>query len=301
MKSLAVSALFALFSANALATVTQQCVTPSTTGVTSDCTDLGAYGAIGNAYLLDGIGSCTFTFTQPVSANSLTISLDSVEATSQISVEVNGSSYTSAAGDISILTGSFSGGNLVISGSGYGATAGNYSGGSGTIALTNSPPPSITSLKVTSANASSAHALGVCFTAAPSSQPPGAPSIGVTTAGDSQASVAFTPPSSDGGAPISVYSATCTSSDGGVTGSGSGTSSPISVTGLTNGKTYTCTVKATNSVGDSTASSASATFAPSAPPPTPTPAAIPTLSEWAMIFMASLMAMFGIRRMRRSK
>lgn len=37
-------------------------------------------------------------------------------------------------------------------------------------------------------------------------------------------------------------------------------------------------------------------------PPAPvTPAAIPTLGEWAMIFMASLMAMFGIRRMRRSK
>ena len=36
--------------------------------------------------------------------------------------------------------------------------------------------------------------------------------------------------------------------------------------------------------------------------PTPVvPAAIPTLGEWAMIFMASLMAMFGIRRMRRSK
>ena len=31
------------------------------------------------------------------------------------------------------------------------------------------------------------------------------------------------------------------------------------------------------------------------------PVAIPTLGEWAMIFMASLMAMFGIRRMRRSK
>jgi hypothetical protein len=29
--------------------------------------------------------------------------------------------------------------------------------------------------------------------------------------------------------------------------------------------------------------------------------AIPTLSEWAMIFMASLMALFGIRRMRRNK
>jgi hypothetical protein len=36
---------------------------------------------------------------------------------------------------------------------------------------------------------------------------------------------------------------------------------------------------------------------PSATPPVAT--AIPTLSEWAMIFMASIMAMFGIRRMRR--
>jgi hypothetical protein len=35
--------------------------------------------------------------------------------------------------------------------------------------------------------------------------------------------------------------------------------------------------------------------------PAPAPAAVPTLSEWAMILMASVMAMFGIRRMRRSK
>lgn len=33
----------------------------------------------------------------------------------------------------------------------------------------------------------------------------------------------------------------------------------------------------------------------------PVAAPIPTLSEWAMIFLASLMAMFGIRRMRRNK
>ena len=32
-----------------------------------------------------------------------------------------------------------------------------------------------------------------------------------------------------------------------------------------------------------------------------TPQSIPTLSEWGMIFMASLLAMFGIRRMRRNK
>jgi hypothetical protein len=35
--------------------------------------------------------------------------------------------------------------------------------------------------------------------------------------------------------------------------------------------------------------------------PAPAPAAVPTLSEWAMIFMASVMALFGIRRMRRSQ
>ncbi len=38
-----------------------------------------------------------------------------------------------------------------------------------------------------------------------------------------------------------------------------------------------------------------------APSGSSAPAAIPTLGEWAMIFMASMMAMFGIRRMRRSK
>ena len=45
------------------------------------------------------------------------------------------------------------------------------------------------------------------------------------------------------------YTATCTSSNGGVTKSVAGTGSPISVTGLTTGKTYTCTVKAHNARG----------------------------------------------------
>ena len=44
---------------------------------------------------------------------------------------------------------------------------------------------------------------------------------------------------------------------------------------------------------------ASLSFSPPAPAPVTT--AIPTLSEWALIFMASLLAMLGIRRMRRSK
>lgn len=87
--------------------------------------------------------------------------------------------------------------------------------------------------------------------------PPGAPTIGTATAGAGQISVAFTPPASVGSSAITSYSVTCASSDGGTASDASGTSSPIVVTGLTNGKTYTCTVTATNSEGTGPASEAS--------------------------------------------
>ena len=83
---------------------------------------------------------------------------------------------------------------------------------------------------------------------------PGAPTIGAATAGSGQASVSFTAPSSTGGAAITSYAVSCiTGSSSAVTASGS--SSPITVTGLTNGATYSCTVTDTNSVGTSAASS----------------------------------------------
>ncbi|HTV72556.1 MAG TPA: fibronectin type III domain-containing protein [Candidatus Acidoferrales bacterium] len=88
----------------------------------------------------------------------------------------------------------------------------------------------------------------------------GAPTIGVATAGNTQASVTFTAPSSDGGATITSY--TATSSPGGLTGTCS--SSPCTVTGLTNGTSYTFTVTATNTAGTSTASAASNSVTPEA-------------------------------------
>ena len=64
----------------------------------------------------------------------------------------------------------------------------------------------------------------------------------------------------------SSYTATCTSSDGGTTVAATG-NSPIAVTGLTNGKTYTCTVAAKNDSGTTLAtSSASASTIPNAGP-----------------------------------
>jgi|GEM_PF-640865 len=87
---------------------------------------------------------------------------------------------------------------------------------------------------------------------------PGAPTIGLSTAGNGLAYVTFTPPSSNGGALITGY--TVTASPGGATATGSG--SPITVTGLTNGVSYTFTVQATNSADTSSASAQSNAVTP---------------------------------------
>ncbi len=87
---------------------------------------------------------------------------------------------------------------------------------------------------------------------------PGAPTGATATAGNTWASVAFTAPASDGGAPIMSY--TVTASPGGTTATGA--SSPIVVAGLTNGTPYTFVVQATNGAGDSAASSASSAVTP---------------------------------------
>jgi hypothetical protein len=86
---------------------------------------------------------------------------------------------------------------------------------------------------------------------------PGKPGIGAVTAtGKTTATVAFTAPASNGGTPITKY--TATSSPGGKTGTLSGASAgTITVTGLTGGTAYTFTVTATNVAGTSLASAAS--------------------------------------------
>lgn len=101
---------------------------------------------------------------------------------------------------------------------------------------------------------------------------PGAPTIGTATNvgtgrayNNGAATVTFTAPTYNGRSAITSY--TVTSSPGGFTGTGA--SSPITVTGLASATAYTFTVTATNAIGTSAASSASnsitATTVPQAP------------------------------------
>jgi hypothetical protein len=94
---------------------------------------------------------------------------------------------------------------------------------------------------------------------ASSATAPDAPTGVSAVAGDGQATVSWTTPAANG-SPITGY--TVTTSPGGVTTPASG--SPLLVTGLTDGTSYTFTVTATNSVGTSVQSVASTPVTPAA-------------------------------------
>lgn len=83
---------------------------------------------------------------------------------------------------------------------------------------------------------------------------PSAPTNVSATAGDGSATISFAPPQSLGGSPITSYTVTAV---GNSSLTASGATSPIVVSGLTDGDSYTFTVTATNAVGTGPPSSAS--------------------------------------------
>ncbi len=105
---------------------------------------------------------------------------------------------------------------------------------------------------------------------------PSAPTITSVTAGNTTLSVAFTAPTTNGGSAITGYEV---STNNGSTYSLAGSMlSPLTITGLTNGTTYQVVIRAVNSVGSGTVSTA-VSGTPAAPPSGPTGAV--GQAQWA--------------------
>lgn len=144
--------------------------------------------------------------------------------------------------------------------------------GSGTIRVTGLSQGTSYTFVVYATNVVGNSANSTASSAIVAATVPGTPTIGTPTrvSGSGTAiDVPFSAPASNGGSAITSY--TAVSSPSGITGTlsqaGSGT---IRVSGLTAGTSYTFTVYATNAVGNSPSSAASAAIIPATVPGTPT-------------------------------
>ena len=121
--------------------------------------------------------------------------------------------------------------------------------------------------------------LIVFYTVAPTV--PGAPTGVIAEGGNAQAVVTFAAPADDGNSAITSYTVTpylgATAQTPTI-----GPSSPVTVTGLTNGATYTFTVAATNSLGTGPASAPSNPVTPSNQPATVTLTSIGIQDGWML-------------------
>lgn len=104
-----------------------------------------------------------------------------------------------------------------------------------------------------STNSAGAGARTAANTVTPATVP-AAPTIVGVESGDASARLDFAAPADDGGASVTGYAASCTPGTHVV----QGVASPLTVAGLANGETYTCSVTATNDVGAGAASAGTA-------------------------------------------
>lgn len=213
----------------------------------------------GSTLTATGVGTCTVTASVAADATYATATSSSITITVQKATQTvmwspSNTSLLFTDSPVTPSTTATTDGDGAIT---YTVTSGSCSVDSDTGTLTySSTGTCVVTATAAATTAYSAGTQAVTFTIA--AVTPTKPTITSVSAGDTTATVAFTPPSSNGGASITGY--TAAASPGGATGSCS--SSPCTITGLTNGVTYTVTVTATNSAGTGSASDASPSISP---------------------------------------
>lgn len=151
---------------------------------------------------------------------------------------------------------STSGAQITVAKSGICTVTTSYTSPTTTVTVTKSTGTgtcSITASQGASGNYAAASDVTKAFDYRTAAAVPDAPTINSITPGDGTLSINFTAPNRDGGATITNYSY---SIDGVnyTPFSPAGTSSPVVISNLTGGTSYTVTIKAINSVGSSVAS-----------------------------------------------
>jgi len=210
-------------------------------------TPSGTFGALTSTYGTASAGSAPVA----VSGGSLTANITATAPSANFEVSSDNSTWGSTA--TFAQSSGFANGSLYLRLSSS-AAVGNYTSQNVTLSSTGASNATI-SIANSSVNATTA----------------GAPTITAITADNSQLSVAFTAPVSNGGASITNYQY---STDGGsnwTTRNPVATTSPLVITGLTNETPYNVQLRAVNSAGNGTASGTTqgTPVAPSNPSITP--------------------------------
>ncbi|MEI8293696.1 MAG: YDG domain-containing protein [bacterium] len=232
----AIGTLYARLAANASATATYTSATMAT---------LSSANATSWVVSTDSAGSAVSTRSLTITANNTTKVYNNALTSS-----ASGSTAFTSSG----LQNSETIGSVTITyAGGYNATD-----SAGTYYIT---PSAATGGTFTASNYALTYANGTLTVTAIM---PSAPTISSITAGDQQLSVAFTAPASNGGASITNYEYSTNGGSSWTTPSPAVTTSPLVITGLTNGVTYDVQLRAVNSAGSGTAT-ANSTGTPVAP------------------------------------